>query len=71
MHKRKHKKFIVEGKYVAEVEVEIIDSGEGWSPYITLDDAMKLDNIRTALKNNDIDTAKQYAKIYSLSPVAA
>ncbi len=29
MHKRKHRKFIIEGKYVTEVEIEIIDSDEG------------------------------------------
>ena len=28
MHKRKHTKLVHEGKYVAEVEVEIIDRGK-------------------------------------------
>ena len=71
MHKRKHKKFIIEGKYVAEVEVEIIDTNEGWSPYISFDDALKLDNIRESLKKNDIESAKKSAKIFTLSPIAA
>jgi len=71
MHKRKHTKFIVEGKYVAEVEVEIIDTDEGWSPYISLDDALKLDNIRESLKKKDIETAKKSAKVFTLSPIAA
>ena len=65
-----HKKFIVEGKYVAEVEIEIIDTDEGWSPYITLDDALKLDKIKEALKHQDIDTAKKLAKVFILSPIA-
>ncbi len=68
---RKHKKFIVEGNYVAEVEINIIDSDEGWSPYISLDDALKMDNIRKSLKQNDIKTAKKSAKVFILSPVAA
>ncbi len=71
MHKRKHKKFIVVGKYVAEVEINIIDSDEGWSPYISLDDALKLDNIREALKKDDIKSAKKSAKVFTLSPIAA
>ena len=71
MHKRKHRKFIIEGKYVAEVEIEIIDSDEGWSPYLSLDDALKLDEIREFLKKGDIESAKKYAKVFTLSPVAA
>ncbi len=68
---RKHKKFIIEGRYVAEVEIDIIDSDEGWSPYISLDDALKLDNVRESLKQNDIKTAKKSAKVFTLSPIAA
>jgi len=33
MNKRKHTKLMHEDKYVAEVDVELIDTGEGWSPY--------------------------------------
>ena len=71
MHTRTHTKYIVEGKYVAEVKVALIESEEGWSPYLSLDDALKLDTVREALKNNDLETAKKSATIYTLSPVAA
>ncbi len=71
MHRRKHKKFIIEGKYVAEVEIDIIDTDEGWSPYISLDDSLKLDSIREALKSDDIKSVKKLAKVFTLSPVAA
>jgi hypothetical protein len=71
MHKRRHTKLVHEGKYVAEVEIEIIDSEEGWSPYMSLDDAFKLDEVREALRNEDIESAKNIAKIYLLKPVAA
>jgi len=71
MHTRKHTKLIHEGKYVAEVEIEIIDSEEGWSPYISLEDALKLDEIRDALRKNDLERAKKLGKIYILKPVAA
>lgn len=71
MNTRKHKKLVHEGKYAAEVEIEIIDSEEGWSPYISLDDALKLDRIREALRAGDIVTAGKYGRVYELSPVAA
>jgi len=45
MHKRKHIKLVHEGKYVAEVEIEIIDSENSWSPTMTLEDAFKLDSV--------------------------
>jgi hypothetical protein len=60
-----------EGKYVAEVEVEIIDSENSWSPYLSLDDALKLDYVRQFLRDEDINKAKTLAKVYILKPVAA
>ena len=39
-HKRQIK-LVREGEYVAEVEIELIDTGDGWSPYISLQDAQK------------------------------
>ena len=71
METRKHTKLVHEGKYVAEVEVELINTDKGWSPYISLDDAMKLDDVREALRDGDLKRAKKLAKIYLLSPVAA
>ena len=60
-----------EGKYAAEVEIEIIDSEEGWAPYISLDDALKLDRVREALQSGDVATAGKYGKVYELSPIVA
>jgi hypothetical protein len=54
MNKRRHAKIIREGNYLAEVEVELIDTGEGWSPYLTLEDACKLDDVREALRRGDL-----------------
>ena len=36
---RRRTKLIHEGKYVAEVDVELIETDEGWSPYRSLEDA--------------------------------
>jgi hypothetical protein len=71
MTTRKHTKLVHEGKYAAEIVIEIIDSDEGWSPYISLDDALKLDRVREALQSGDIATASKYGRVYELSPVAA
>jgi hypothetical protein len=68
---RKHTKLVHEGKYAAEVEINIIDSNEGWSPYLSLEDALKLDDVREALRHGDIETAERSAKVYELSRVRA
>lgn len=70
MSKRKFKKLIHEGEYVAEVNVELIDSNEGWPPYLSLEDAYKLDNVRDLLRDGDIINASKLAKIYTLKSVA-
>lgn len=70
MRKKHHKKLIQEGEYMAEVEVELIYADEGWSPYLSLDDAQKLDEVREALRRGDLKTAAQYGQVYSLTPIA-
>ena len=70
MKKRKHTKLVHEGKYIAEVDIELIDTPEGWSPYLALEDAYKLDDVREALRNGDLDTASRLARLYTLTPVA-
>jgi FAD synthase len=73
MNHRKHIKRLYAGKYVAEVEVEILNNEEkGWAPYLSLEDTLKLDRIRKLLKNGEISEAKKLAKrIFLLTPVAA
>ena len=40
--RRRQLKLIHEGQYAAEVEVELIyDDDDGWSPYLSLEDAYK------------------------------
>jgi len=70
MKKRKHTKLVHEGKYIAEVDIELIDTPEGWSPYLALEDAYKLDDVREALRKGDLDTAGRLARLYTLTPVA-
>ena len=49
---------------------ELIDAETGWSPYLSLDDAYKLDDVRDALRRGDIEIATSLARIYTLTPVA-
>ena len=70
MSKKKRKKLVHEGKYVAEVEVELLETGDDWSPYLSLEDAYKLDDVRTALRAGDVESASRLAKIFTLTPVA-
>jgi hypothetical protein len=70
MKKRRSIKLIHEGRYVAEVDIELLDSQEGWSPYLSLEDALKLDDVRAALRRGDLETAANLSRVYTLTPVA-
>jgi len=70
MSKHLHTRMINVGPYIAEVEVEMIYTDEGWSPYLSIDDAYKLDDVRDSLKRGDIKSAAKLAKIYILTPVS-
>jgi len=71
MKGRRISKLVHEGNYVAEVEVEMIYTDDGWSPYLSVKDASKLDDVREALKRGDLQAATRIARVYSLTPVAA
>lgn len=58
-----------EGDYVAEVNIELIEDEAGWSPFLSVEDVYKLDDVRDALKRGDIKSAARYAQIFSLTPV--
>jgi hypothetical protein len=62
-------KIIHEGEYVAEVVVDLVDTDEGWSPYLSLEDAYMLDDVRCALHAGDTDSAAKYGRVYRLTPV--
>jgi hypothetical protein len=63
-------RLIHEGDYVAEVEIELIITDDDWSPYLSLEDAYKLDDVRRALREGDLSTAVKVARVFSLVPVA-
>jgi hypothetical protein len=67
--KRRHTKLIHVGQYAAEVDVQLIDEDGGWSPYISLEDAEKLDEVRKAMVRQDLKRAAQLARLFELIPV--
>jgi len=69
MKKKAQKKLVQEGDFVAEVPVELIETDDGWSPYLSVEDAQKLDDVRKALRREDLKTAAKFGRIYRLTPV--
>ena len=66
------KRLVREGDLAAEVDVDLIESEGGWTPYLSLDDAYKLDDVREALRAGDVGRASRLAsRVYRLTPVTA
>lgn len=63
-------KLVHEGEFAAEVEVSLIITEDEWSPYLSLQDAYKLDDIRNALRRGDIEAASRLGRVFRLIPVA-
>ncbi len=70
MSTRRRTKYVLEGQYAAAVDVDWIESDTGWSPYLSLEDGQRLDEIRDALRRGDLKRAGQLGRVYRLTPVA-
>ena len=66
----KRTKYIHEGKFVAEVDVQLIESEDEWAPYLSVEDACKVDDVGDLLKSGQIQAAAKKAKVYLLTLVA-
>ena len=62
-------KLVHEGRFVAEVAVELIEDQGGWSPYLSVSDAGKLDQVRRALRDGDVKKASMLGRVFELTPV--
>ncbi len=69
MNTRKKIKLIHEGRFAAEVAVELIDDDTGWAPYLSVEDARKLDKVRELLRYERVDEALKYGSVFELQPV--
>ncbi len=70
MRRRRTSEFIHEGRYAAEVEVELEYDDESWSPTMSVDDARKLERVRLALRRGDPAEAAKEARVFELTPVS-
>ena len=72
MNTKAARRLVREGDFVAEVDVDIIEDEGGWAPYLSLDDAYRLDDVREALRAGDLKRAARLAShVYRLMPVTA
>ncbi len=67
---RRHLKLIRENEYVAEVAVDLIECSDPWAPYLSVEDAQRLDEVRLALRSGDVAAASKYGPVYRLTPVS-
>ena len=65
----RHVKLVREGDFVAEVQVDLIQSPDAWAPYLSLEAADKLDQVRLELRKGDLASARKHGRIYRLTPV--
>lgn len=70
MTSKRQIKLIKEGELVAEVEVDLLYDEGGWSPYLSLEDAYKLDDMRNALRKGDLGMASHFGRVFRLTPLA-
>jgi len=68
---RKSTKLIHEGKYAAEVDIELHYSDDSWSPTMSADDARKLERVMLSLRRGDIAEAAKHGRVFELKPVTA
>jgi hypothetical protein len=71
MMTRKSKEFIHEGKYAAEVPVELIEDDSAFVAYLSPADVKKLDAVRLALRAGNITEAAKYGRVFELTPLTA
>jgi hypothetical protein len=60
---------IIEGRYMAEVDIRWEDDGTPWSPIVMQEGEFKMDRFRAALKRGDIAAAKREARVYEICEV--
>jgi len=68
---RASKEFIHEGRYCAEIPIELIEDDTAWSPYLSPAEVRKLEAVRDALRRGDLAEAAKHGRVFELTPVAA
>ena len=72
MNAKSSKRLVREGNLAAEVDVMLVEADGGWTPYLSIEDAYKLDDVRDALRAGDVKRASRIAScVCRLTPVEA
>lgn len=72
MNSRPAQRLVRVGELIAEVDVTLVESDDGWAPQLSLNDAYKLDDVRDALRAGDLKAASRLAnRVYRLTPLEA
>jgi hypothetical protein len=70
MKTEKSIRLVEEGNFVAKVPVTLLHDETGWSPYLSHEDMLKLDDVREALRRGDIGEAARHGQVFELKQVA-
>ena len=68
---RRVTRFAHAGRYAAEVSIELIPDDDAWGPYLSMDDASKLERVQAALEKGEIAAAAREARVFELLPISA
>jgi hypothetical protein len=71
MKTRKQVRIVHESPYVGEVDVDLILADEEWAPYLSLEDAGRLDRMRQALRKGELQEALKIGRVYRLTPITS
>lgn len=63
-------KLVQQGNFIAKVPVTLIHDDTGWSPYLSHEDMLKLDDVREALRCGDVAGAARFGHVFELTQVA-
>ena len=64
-------RLVYSGEFAAKVDVDMIEEEGGWSPYLSVADAQKLDETREALKSRDLKKASSLGAVFKLIPLGS
>jgi len=71
MTTRRQTKLLHEGSFLAEVDVELIESDDAWAPYLSPQEVRRLDDIRLSLRRGEVAAVAKIARVFRLTPVTA
>ena len=61
----------LENSRLAESEMpQLLETDDEWSPYLSVEGAYRLDDVREALRRGDLEAAAKHGRVFAMTPVA-